>query len=59
MVLFALLMALWSGWLGARAGAWFGALNRQTQITAPVSRRAAWVGIGALSALATCTVVLL
>jgi hypothetical protein len=56
MVLFGLVLALWSGWLGARGGAWFGSLDRQAQETVQLNRRAAWVGAGALSFLAAFTV---
>jgi hypothetical protein len=56
MVLFGLLMAAWSGWVGARTGAWFGSLDRHIQETEPVSRRATWVGAGVLGGLAAFTV---
>lgn len=51
MILFGLIMALWSGWVGARTGAWFGALDRPAQETISLRGRPAWVGTGALVGL--------
>lgn len=51
-----LLMALWSGWVGARAAAWFGGLDRQVSVLAPLRGRPAGVGVGVLGGLVIFTV---
>jgi hypothetical protein len=56
MVLFGLAMALWSGWAGAGAGAWFGSLDRSAEALVPMSPRTRWISIGALAALAAFAV---
>jgi hypothetical protein len=52
MIVMSMALALWSGWVGARTGAWFGSLDRRAGQAAALSRRATRVSAGALAALA-------
>jgi hypothetical protein len=52
MIVGVLLAALAAGWIGARLGAWLGALDRPATSSAPVSPLANWIAIGALVAVA-------
>jgi hypothetical protein len=56
MIFFTMIMAVWSAWVGARTGAWFGGLDRQISEVAPLRGRPAWIGAATLVGLLTFTV---
>jgi hypothetical protein len=49
MVLMGVLLALWSGWVGARLGGWVYNFAPRVETAETVNMRAIWIGVGALA----------